>query len=48
MEDGFFFRLLSQRVLKKGKDFYPILAIMQIGIAFYIFLFYEQMKAEDS
>ena len=34
----------SRRVDKPGKDFYPLLASVQVVILFYIFFFYDMME----
>lgn len=41
---SFFYRVFSRGRLKPGKDFYPMLAIVQVVILFYIFFFYDMME----
>ncbi len=40
---SFFYRVFSKGRLKPGKDLYPLLAIIQVIILFYIFFFYDLM-----
>lgn len=44
---SFFYRVFSKGRLKPGKDFYPLLAITQVIILFYIFFFYDMMEFES-
>jgi len=44
---SFFYRVFSKGRLKPGRDFYPLLAIVQVIILFYIFFFYDQMEFES-
>ncbi|CAD8086378.1 unnamed protein product [Paramecium primaurelia] len=46
IKPNFFFRAFSN--MKPGKDVYPFMAGIQIILAIYIFLFYDQMKSMDS
>lgn len=41
---SFFHRVFSKGRIKPGKDLYPLLAIVQVIILFYIFFFYDQME----
>lgn len=41
---SFFYRVFSKGRLKPGKDFYPMLAIVQVIILLYIFFFYDMME----
>jgi hypothetical protein len=44
---SFFYRVFSKGRLKPGKDFYPLLASVQVLILFYIFFFYDMMEFES-
>lgn len=44
---SFLYRVFSKGKVKPGKDFYPLLAFVQVLILFYIFFFYDMMEFES-
>ena len=44
---SFVYRVFSKGRLKPGKDLYPMMAIVQVLILFYIFFFYDMMEFES-
>lgn len=44
---SFFYRVFSKSRFKPGKDFYPLMASLQLFILMYIFFFYDMMELES-
>lgn len=44
---SFLYRVFSKSRFKPGKDFYPLMASIQLFILMYIFFFYDMMEFES-
>lgn len=44
---SFLYRVFSKSRFKPGKDFYPLMATVQLFILLYIFFFYDMMEFES-